>query len=133
MRCISNTIFPSLDSIAKIKMTKNYRILIVEYIFKVKNRMVLFYEWGSTSSRLEPLQRGSLPFTTKFSEIPGTHFISLGKMIQPWSHPVVLNTRPLDWESSALTTRPLEYFPLTYDLNCFKSRINRHLSTVGSF
>ena len=26
---------------------------------------------------------------------------------RPWSHPVVLNTGPLDWESSALTTRPL--------------------------
>ena len=25
----------------------------------------------------------------------------------PWSHPVVLNTGSLDWESSALTTRPL--------------------------
>ena len=107
MRCISSTIFPSLHSIAKIKMTENYRILIVEYIFKVKNHMVLFYEWGSTCSRLEPLQRGSLPFTTKFSEIPGTHFISLGKMSQPWSHPVVLNTRPLDWKSSTLTTRAL--------------------------
>ena len=28
---------------------------------------------------------------------------------------------------------PLEYFPLTYDLNGFKSRINRHLLFVGSF
>ena len=28
---------------------------------------------------------------------------------------------------------PIEYFPLTYDLNGFKSRINRHLLTVGSF
>ena len=26
---------------------------------------------------------------------------------RPWSHPVVLNTGPLDWESSTLTTRPL--------------------------
>ena len=26
---------------------------------------------------------------------------------------------------------PIEYFPLTYDLNSFKSRINRHLLTVG--
>ena len=26
---------------------------------------------------------------------------------RPWSHPVVLNTEPLDWVSSALTTRPL--------------------------
>ena len=27
----------------------------------------------------------------------------------------------------------IECFPLTYDLNGFKSRINRHLFTVGSF
>ena len=26
---------------------------------------------------------------------------------------------------------PIEWFPLTYDLNCFKSRINRHLSNVS--
>ena len=28
---------------------------------------------------------------------------------------------------------PIEGFPLTYDLNGFKSRINRHLLTVVSF
>ena len=28
---------------------------------------------------------------------------------------------------------PIECFPLTYDLNGFKSGINRHLLTVGSF
>ena len=28
---------------------------------------------------------------------------------------------------------PIECFPLTYDLNGFKYRINRHLLTVGSF
>ena len=28
---------------------------------------------------------------------------------------------------------PIECFPLTYDISGFKSRINRHLSTVGSF
>ena len=28
---------------------------------------------------------------------------------------------------------PMECFPLTYNLNGFKSRINRHLLTVGSF
>ena len=28
---------------------------------------------------------------------------------------------------------PIERFPLTYDLSDFKSRINRHLLTVGSF
>ena len=28
------------------------------------------------------------------------------KLSQPWSHRVVLNLGPLDWESSALTTTP---------------------------
>ena len=28
---------------------------------------------------------------------------------------------------------PIECFPLSYDLNGFKSRINRYLLTVGSF
>ena len=40
-----------------------------------KNFMAPFYGWGSTASRLEPLQGGSLLFTTKFPDIPGTHFI----------------------------------------------------------
>ena len=39
--------------------------------------MAPFYGWGSTFSRLEVLQGGSLLFTTKFSEIPGNHFMSL--------------------------------------------------------
>ena len=42
--------------------------------------MAPFYGWGSTASRLEPLQGGSLLFTTKFPEIPVTHFIDLGRM-----------------------------------------------------
>ena len=79
--------------------------------FKKKKKesfMAPFYGWGSTASRLEPFRGGSLLFTTKFPEIPGTHFIDLGRMkrlSRPWSHSVVLNTGPLDWESSALTTR----------------------------
>ena len=39
-----------------------------------------FYGWGSTTSRLESLQGGSLLFTFKFPEIPGTHFIDFGRM-----------------------------------------------------
>ena len=42
--------------------------------------MAPFYGWGSTASRLEPLRGGSLLFTTKFLEIPGTHFTDLGFM-----------------------------------------------------
>ena len=37
--------------------------------------MAPIYGWCSTASRLEPLL-----FTTKFPEIPGTHFIDLGRM-----------------------------------------------------
>ena len=42
--------------------------------------MAPFYGWDSTTSRLEPLRGGSLLFTTNFPEIPGTHFIDLGRM-----------------------------------------------------
>ena len=45
-----------------------------------KTFMAPFYGWGSTDSRLQLLRGGSLLFTTKFPEIPGTHFIDLGKM-----------------------------------------------------
>ena len=47
---------------------------------KKANFIAPFYGWGSTASRLEPLRGGSLLFTTKFPEIPGTYFIDLGKM-----------------------------------------------------
>ena len=47
---------------------------------KKENSMAPFYGWGSTASRLEPLRGGSLLFTTKFPEIPGTHFINFGRM-----------------------------------------------------
>ena len=30
------------------------------------------------------------------------------RLSQPWGHAMVLNKGPLDWESSALTTKPLE-------------------------
>ena len=54
-------------------------VLKLKNTFK-KNFMATFYGWGSTVSRLQPLRGGSLLFTTKFPEIPGTHFINLGRM-----------------------------------------------------
>ena len=42
--------------------------------------MAPFYGQGSANSRLEPLQGGSLLFTTEFPEIPGTYFIDLERM-----------------------------------------------------
>ena len=43
-------------------------------------------------------------------EIPGTDFIDLGRMkgwVDPGATQWFLDTRPLHWKSSALTTRPL--------------------------
>ena len=56
----------------------------------------------------EPLRGGSLLFTTKLPDIPGTHFIDLGRM-KAWvdlGANQVFNTGPLNLESSALITRP---------------------------
>ena len=39
-----------------------------------------FYGWGSTASKLEPLRGGSLLFTAKVPDIPGTHFTDLKSM-----------------------------------------------------
>ena len=59
--------------------------------------MAPFYGWGSTASRLQPLRGASLLFTPRKDE----------RLSRPLSHQVALNTGLLDWESSALTTRPL--------------------------
>ena len=63
------------------------RILLyttLEWVFRIfgggGDFMAPFSRWGSTASRLEPLRGGSLLFTTKFPEIPGTHFIDLRRM-----------------------------------------------------
>ena len=42
--------------------------------------MAPFYGCGSTASRLVPLPGGSLHFTIKLQDIPGTHFIDLRRM-----------------------------------------------------
>ena len=67
--------------------------------------MAPFYGWGSIASKLVLLRGRSLLVTTKFPELSGTN--SIKRLSGPWSQPVVLNRGPLDWESSALTTRPL--------------------------
>ena len=70
--------------------------------------MAPFFRWGSTASKLEPLWRNSLLFTSKFPEATGTHFIDLERKAESTlNHPMALDTGPRDRESRALTTRPL--------------------------
>ena len=84
------------------------KILVYTSRLIKKNFMASFYGWGSTASRLQPLWGGSLLFTIQSPEIPGTHWPRKDERLSRHrSHPVVLSTGLLDWESSALTTRPL--------------------------
>ena len=60
----------------------------------------------------EPLWGGSLLFTAKVPEIPGTYLIDLRRM-KGWLNldpPSGLNIEPLDWESSTSTTRSLCHY-----------------------
>ena len=76
-----------------------------------KNFMAPFYGWGSTVSRLQ----SHYEETVYFVPLSPREFLALSfdrlrkdeSLNWPWSHPVVLNLRLLDWESSPLTTRPL--------------------------
>ena len=69
-----------LKEILKKKTKKKTEHNIKQEKLKKKNFMAPFYGWGSTASKLEPLRGGSLLFTTKLPEIPGTHFIDLRRM-----------------------------------------------------
>ena len=71
--------------------------------------MAPFYGWGSTVSRLEPLRGGSLllPLSPQKFLILTLSTSEGWKTESTLEPPVVLNTGPLDWESSTLTTRPL--------------------------
>ena len=73
-----------------------------------KNFMASFYGWGSTASRLEPLPGGSILFTTKFPEIPGTHFIDL----EGWKAESTLEATQWFWTRDSWVGNPapeLEY------------------------
>ena len=77
----------------------------------LKNFMAPFYGWSSTASRLHTAT--SRRQFTFYHSVPWNSWYSFyrpqkdERLSWPWSHPLVLNTGSLDWESSALTTRPL--------------------------
>ena len=73
--------YEAWSSREKYKKIKTHMKSVLK-IFKgrKKNVMALFYGWGSTTLRLEPLRGVGLLSTTKFLEIHGTHFTDLGRM-----------------------------------------------------
>ena len=112
-----------------ISLTRHYYFHPLQKNKNKKNLKTPLYGWGSTASRQEPFRGGSLLITIKFPEILGCHFIDLGRMSRPWSHPMFWTQEPLDWKSSTLTTRPLIHQrPLLYR----HLRISRAITAEGS-
>ena len=56
------------------------KIIFLEYNFKLFGPFI--WMGFNCLKATEPLRGGSLLFTTKFPEIPGTHLIDLGRMIK---------------------------------------------------
>ena len=75
-----NSISKLADFWYKCSITCMYEACQAVSAFLKKNFMAPFYGWGSTASRLVPVRGGSLLFTTKFPDIPGTHFTDLRRM-----------------------------------------------------
>ena len=84
---------------------------------------LLFIDGFNCLKAAESLRGDSLLYIIQFPGVPGTLLIDLGRMSWSWSHPMVLNLGPLDWESSTLNTRPLlnSYCSITID-HCSISR-----------
>ena len=63
-------------------MIANVKCIVAWLYIAIKKEKKLygpFYGWGSRLKE-KPLLGGSLLFTTKFPEIPTTHFIDRGRM-----------------------------------------------------
>ena len=95
-------------------------------------RLSLFYRYyfGRRSSELAQLV--PLPFSrgrsTRYSDRLDNFSVTIPRC---YKHVYVNSFFP--GTAKLWNSLPIECFPLTYDLSSFKSRINRHLLTVGSF
>ena len=78
--------------------------------------VLLPYSWGRSTCYSDRLHNFS-------DTIPGCYICYMDVYVNSFF--------PLS--ATRLNSVPIECFSLTYDLNGFKSRINRHLLTVGSF
>ena len=92
----------------------------------IKRLYDLFYGWGSTTSRLKRLCGGSLLFTfLQFTLNSWYSFYQSQKderLVQLWIYSMILNTGPLDWESSVLNPVPntvnVQFYICNFKYNC---------------
>ena len=98
----------------------------------VARLLSVFYRYYFDRCSSEPAQLVPLPYSggrsTRYSDrLHDFSFTILRCYKDVCVNSFLLRTGRL-WNSL-----PIESFPLTYDLNGFESRINRHLLSVGSF
>ena len=85
--------------------------MLLCYLLRDKKATTLrpFFMDGAQYLKARATSRRQFTF---YYEVPRNYWFSLyrprkdERLSRPWSHPVVLNTGPLDWESSTLTTWP---------------------------
>ena len=87
------------------------RFNCVRTIIYIKKLYGPLFSWmGFNCLKATATSRGQFSFYHLVCRISWYSFYRPRKderLSRPWRHPVVLNTGPLDWESSVLTTRPL--------------------------
>ena len=109
-------------------------IVSLELLTHCRNvvRLTIFYRYyfGRCSSELTQLV--PLPFSRGRSTRYSDRLHDFSVTIRRCYKDVYVNSF-FQHKARLLNSLPLEYFPLTYDPRGFKSRINRHLLTVGSF
>ena len=88
--------------------------IIKHFLIKIERKKLQKKLYGHFLwMRFNCLKASSGKQFTFYHQVPRNSWYSFywpqkdGRLSWPWSHPVVLNTGPLEWESSALTTRPL--------------------------
>ena len=118
---ICRTVGPSLAaSLELLAHRRNVAILSLFYR----------YYFGRCSSELAQLVR--LPFSRGRSTRYSARLHDFSVTISRCYKDVYVNSF-FPHTARLWNSLPIECFPLTYNLNGFKSRINRHLLTVGSF
>ena len=93
-------------------------------------RLFYRYYFGRCSSELAQLV--SLPYSRERSTRYSDRLHDFSVTIPRCYKDVYVNSF-FPHTAKLWNSLPIECFPLTYDLSGFKSRINRHLLTVGSF
>ena len=99
---------------------------------QLKSFSLFFYRWyfGRCSSELAQLV--PLPFFSKESTLYSDKLHDFSVTIRRCYKDVYVNSF-FPCTAQLWNFLPIECFPLAYNLNGFKSRMSRHLLTVGSF